>query len=133
MKSCVLDTNIVSFTLREAPEALLYKEHLNQSRVILCFQTVAELRYGAVWSMWGNKKRLELENFFKRQTIVSYSSDLADCWALVMNEARLAGRRLESGDAWIAATALLLNIPLLTHDKDFDKTACPSINVISFV
>ena len=50
----------------------------------------------------------------------------------MMHEARKAGRRLEAGDCWIAATALLLDAPLLTHDKDFDTKACPSLAVIRY-
>ena len=34
-----------------------------------------------------------------------------------------AGRRLNTADAWIAATALMLNCPLASHDGDFDGIA----------
>jgi tRNA(fMet)-specific endonuclease VapC len=34
-----------------------------------------------------------------------------------MVAARRNGRRIETADAWIAATALLYNAPLLTHNK----------------
>ena len=50
-----------------------------------------------------------------------------------MNSARLRGRTYRSRDAWIAATALLLGVPLVTHNgadyvgidgaaRDFPKT-----------
>jgi predicted nucleic acid-binding protein len=34
-----------------------------------------------------------------------------------MVAARRNGRRIETADAWIAATALLYDVPLLTHNK----------------
>jgi predicted nucleic acid-binding protein len=34
-----------------------------------------------------------------------------------MVAARQNGRRIETADAWIGATALLYNAPLLTHNK----------------
>ena len=72
-----------------------------------------------------------MEDFLSSCKTMKYTDELAEKWAIIMKEARQAGRRLESGDAWIAATALLLGIPFLTHDKDFDKNACPSIVVYS--
>jgi predicted nucleic acid-binding protein len=43
--------------------------------------------------------------------------DLVLKWAEVMVTARQSGLRIETADAWIAATALLCNAPLLTHNK----------------
>ena len=41
-------------------------------------------------------------------------------WAIVQMECRNKGRRIEGNDAWIAATALHYDIPLVTHNaKDF--------------
>ncbi len=91
------------------------------------------MRFGALLKKWGNSQRQELENFLNSYQIIEYSTDLTDRCAIVMQEASQAGRRLETGDAWIAATALLLDIPLLTHDKDFDKNACPSISVDTYI
>ena len=47
-----------------------------------------------------------------------------------MAHARVVGRRLEADDAWVAATASLLNLPLLTHDKDFRDLGYPGLTVI---
>lgn len=46
-----------------------------------------------------------------------------------MLDAQRVWQRLEDGDAWIAATAKYLKAPLLTHDKDFDVSACPSLTI----
>ena len=132
MRSYVADTSVASLILRKRPEVSAYRERLEGSRIYLSFQTIAEMRFGALLKNWGGKRRRELEDFLGSYTTLEYTDELADKWAIIMKEARLAGRRLESGDAWIAATALLLDIPLLTHDRDFDQSACPSIIVYSY-
>ena len=63
----------------------------------------------------------EREAWFRRHLtrflIVPSSADLSRKWAEVMVSARQAGRRVETADAWVAATALLYDAPLLTHNK----------------
>lgn len=39
---------------------------------------------------------------------------------------------LEAGDAWIAATAIRFNLPLLTHDKDFIGLNHQQLHAISY-
>ena len=39
-----------------------------------------------------------------------------DRWAKAMNDARFRGRPVAAADAWVAATALLLDVPLVTHN-----------------
>lgn len=131
MIACVLDTSVASFRLDGRPEWEYYRDHLQPTTVeYLAFQTAAEMRFGALNRDWGQKRREELETFLNSLLLVEYTDELCRRWAQVMHEARQAGRRLEAGDAWIAATALLLNVPLLTHDRDFADRAVPSVTVI---
>lgn len=132
MSVCVLDTTVASLLLQTRPELSLYTALLGGTTMVISFQTVAEMRYGALQNNWGKRRKRDLELFLSSMTTVEYSSELADHWATIMQQARKVGRRLEAGDAWIAATSLYLNAPLLTHDKDFDTAACPSITVYCF-
>ena len=47
---------------------------------------------------------------------VPSSRDLILKWAEVMVGSRSVGRRIEVADAWIAATALLYDAPLVTNN-----------------
>jgi predicted nucleic acid-binding protein len=47
-----------------------------------------------------------------------------------MSAAQAAGRRIDCGDAWIAATALLYEVPLLTHNRR-DYLGVPRLLLIS--
>jgi tRNA(fMet)-specific endonuclease VapC len=130
LNPCVLDTTVASLLLDRSPLLALYQPHLEHASLCLSFQTVAEMRFGALKANWGTRRKRSLEQFFTAFHLVVYTDQLSVHWAEVMYEARQAGRRLEAGDAWIAATARYLNAPLLAHDKDFSPAACPSIVVI---
>jgi tRNA(fMet)-specific endonuclease VapC len=77
----------------------------------------AELEQWALLSNWGIKRVEWLRIFLRRFAIVPSSHDLVLKWAEAMVSARRGGRRIETADAWIAATALLYDAPLLTHNK----------------
>jgi tRNA(fMet)-specific endonuclease VapC len=94
------------------------------------FQTVAELWAWAEESRWGAPQRAGLEHFLSRFVVAPYSSDLAQTWARIMTQARRKGRRLEAGDGWIAATAVLYSAPLLTHDSDFVGLEIEGLEVV---
>ena len=91
---------------------------------------MAELRFGALNRRWGAARRLALETFIDSLEVIGYTDELASRWAYVMVESRRAGRRLEAGDAWIAATAHLFGVPLVTHDRDFADKAIASLTVV---
>lgn len=130
--AAVLDTSVVSLIFNRNPLLALYLLHLQNAVWLVSFQTVAEMRFGARKANWGAGRQQDLERFLQRFQIVPYSDALATHWAEVMLEAQRAGLRLEAGDAWIAATARLLNAPLLTHDKDFSPQSCPSVTVYRY-
>jgi predicted nucleic acid-binding protein len=117
MKPIVLDTDVVSFLFKSDTRAQIYLPQLQDRQWFISFMTEAELEQWALLANW-NEKRVEwLRLFLSRFVIVPSSHDLVLKWAEVMVAARRIGRRIETADAWIAATALLYNAPLLTHNK----------------
>ncbi|MCK6533138.1 MAG: PIN domain-containing protein [Polyangiaceae bacterium] len=107
-----------------------YEPHMRGMILAVSFQTVAELWAWAEESRWGNAQRAGLEHFLSRFVVVPYSTELGQTWARVMTAARRKGRRMEAGDAWIAATAVLYAAPLLTHDEDFVGLDIVGLDVI---
>lgn len=49
--------------------------------------------------------------------IAPYNRELYRRWAEVTVAAERRGRRIDCADAWIAATALLYGVPLVTHNR----------------
>jgi len=63
-------------------------------------------------------------------TIVVYQRALCTKWAEVMVAAQSRGYRIERADAWIAATALLYDLPLVTHNRSGYR-GVPDLTIIS--
>jgi tRNA(fMet)-specific endonuclease VapC len=129
---CILDTSIASLLLRKDSRVEHYAPDLIGFRQTLSFQTVAEMREGALLAEWGDKRRADLEAFLRSFVVAPFSDIAAGEWARIRVEGRKNGQRLEAGDAWIAATAAALNGPLLTHDGDFNEKSCPGIRIIRY-
>jgi len=50
------------------------------------------------------------------------NATICENWAKVMYARQKLGRPISSTDAWVAATALFLNVPVVTHNgKDFES------------
>jgi tRNA(fMet)-specific endonuclease VapC len=116
LPAAVADTDVVSLVFRGDTRGDLYRPHLDGHQVTLSFMTVAELRRWALERGWGERRRIELEEYLRRFSVYHSNGDLCDWWAAAMVGARQAGRRIEVADAWIAATALLYGVPLITHN-----------------
>jgi len=63
-------------------------------------------------------RRRELDQFLRKFVVVPADAELSVTWAQAMARARAFGKRLETADAWIVATALRHGLPLVTHDRD---------------
>ena len=136
MSIVLLDTSVVSLLHPNKKNDALrakYEPHMREQTLALCFQTVAELWDWAEANKWGEKSRQGLEAFIRRFLVIPYDYELAKVWARVMEAARSQARRFESGDCWIAATAVYREIPLLAHDRDFVDRSILGLEIVSYV
>jgi tRNA(fMet)-specific endonuclease VapC len=136
MSTVLLDTTVASLLHPKKKDDALrakYEPHMEGQILALSFQSVAELWSWAEENNWGAKQREGLTVFLQRFLVIPYDLDLAQAWAKVGMHCKKIGRRLESGDAWIAATAIRYKIPLLTHDRDHVGLNYPDLQVISYV
>lgn len=113
----VLDTDVVSYLYKRDTRAELYRPHLNDPPFIVSFMSLAELRRWTLERNWGERRKQELEEYLARYFVIHSEDRMCARWAEAMNTARLNGRPIATSDAWIAATALFLDIPLVTHNR----------------
>ena len=92
--------------------------------------TVAELERWALQSHWGVARRGRLNWYLQPYAILPFDRALCTKWAEVMVAAQARGFRIECADAWIAATALLYDLLLVTHNRD-DYRGVPGLKIIS--
>jgi predicted nucleic acid-binding protein len=117
----VVDTDVASFVFKWHPEfAPLYIAVMRGSELVVSFMTLAEMRQGALDANWGPRKRDVLETYLADFSVLHSDSLLCSTWAAIRNESARRGRQINSADAWIAATALVLLAPLVTNNpKDY--------------
>jgi predicted nucleic acid-binding protein len=130
MRWVVLDTDVFSFLLKQDTRANLYAPHLTDAQPCLSFQSVAELRLWTVVRRWGDERRALLEASRAKCLVFPYDDEMSRRWAEISAQRRCAGRPIECGDAWIAATAVRHGASLLTHNPK-DYVDIPGLNVIS--
>lgn len=130
MDFIVLDTSIVSYLFKSDTRGDLYAPHLENKLGFLSFMTMAELDQWADVHNWSQRKRAELETFLQPYTVIESDRALCRQWATVRYQVRRSGHQIETADAWIAATALLYNVPLVTHNRTHFSRV-PGLQVIS--
>ncbi len=79
---------------------------------------------------WGKRRRAQLEAFLEAFVVVHSTLELCRSWGGAMTVARLRGLPILSSDAWVAATALSLSIPLVSNNAA-DYRGLPDLQLIS--
>jgi len=120
----VVDTDVVSYILKRDTRAQPYSQHLTGKIVVMSFMTLAELYRWAEERNWGERRKQQMEQYVRNFVVYGYNRDLCRTWAQVMASAKRKIRKLLCADGWIAATAILYDIPLVTHNRrDFEHVS----------
>lgn len=130
MPAVILDTDVLSFFAKGDTRASLYASDLAGHQFCVCFQTVAELRLWAMVRRWGPARRASLDALLDRLVVLPYDATMPLHWAEVTAHRRRLGRPIDCGDAWIAATAIRHQIPLVSHNSS-DYLDIPGLTVIT--
>lgn len=122
----MLDTNVISESLRPAPESRVL-EWINTQAIetlYLSAISVAELRFGAALLPSGRRKD-KLQNRLEDKLLPLFAGrilplDVAvtKTYAELMSQARMAGRSISTADGYIAATAAANGMIIATRDTN---------------
>ena len=120
----MLDTNVISESLRPTPESNVLDWIDTQAieTLYLSAITVAELRFGAALLPTG-KRKAKLQNSLENKLLPLFADrvlpfDIAvtEAYAEVMSQARIAGKAISTADGYIAATAAANNMIIASRD-----------------
>jgi predicted nucleic acid-binding protein len=123
--SVVVDTMVISWLLDEHSGRLAerYRALIAGRSIMLAFQTTMELRYGALHAGWGELRRRRLERRIAELTVIDSDDELSRICAELRQHCQRIGHPLGSkvhdGDRWVAAAAIRLGLPLVSHDQIF--------------
>jgi tRNA(fMet)-specific endonuclease VapC len=115
----VLDTNAYSDWLRSG----LWDDKISQaSRIIMPMIVIGELFHGFHGGDRFQKNKGILMDFLSEDAVEAVAPDIgiADCFGVFMNYLQRKGTKIPTNDVWIAATAHMCGVTLLSDDAHFD-------------
>ena len=124
----LLDTSVVSLFFANSPQADCYQNAIAGWRAIISFQTQEEALFGAIKGGWGARRMNQLRRHLDQYELIGVSPELIEICAHLRSERESAGHQLKTADAWIAASALLLQCPHAPTDGDFE--GIPELDLI---
>lgn len=120
----LLDTNVMSEPLRQAPEprVIAWIDAQPMETLYLCAITVAELRVGVALLPAGKRRTALHENLEKRVLplfagrVLPFDLPSTQAYAALMAKARKADLAVATGDGYIAAIAAANGFAVATRD-----------------
>ena len=126
--SFLLDTNAVSEWVKPRPNPGLigWMESADEDRIFISVVSLAEIRYG-VERMAVGRRRNRLEDWLQHELplrfearILPVDTKVADAWGKTVSRSEAAGRPISAMDAFLAATAEIHRLTLVTRNvSDF--------------
>lgn len=133
----LLDTTVVSEWVKQRPDpgVIDWVAEVDEDRVFLSVVTLAELRYG-IERLADGKRRKRLDAWLRDELVLRFEGRVlsvdemvADCWGEVVARREAIGRPIGVMDAFIAATANVHSLKLVTrNEKDFKSAVKEVVN-----
>jgi predicted nucleic acid-binding protein len=135
--SFLLDTNVVSEWVKPRPNpgVVAWCASIDEDRTFISVVTLAELRHG-IERLSTGRRRLRLEEWLEHELlsrfdgrILSIDAAIGDAWGKVVARADKDGQPANTMDAFLAATAELHQLTVVTRNiGDFRKLTKSVIN-----
>lgn len=149
MKNIVIDTCAVIHIIKGSPQGMKILEEIakldDSPNIILSVVSRAELESFCLQNKWGQNKVQKLNGFLNGVTTIDINQvdkNLIHAYCLIdgYSKRKLADQegnklvgsahKMGKNDLWIAATAKVIEAPLITTDGDFDHLNGSLLTVI---
>ena len=130
MNAAIVDTDVVSILFKGDSRASGFFGYLAGRLLGISFMTLAELERWSLERHWGLGRRTDFAGYLTRYAVLPVSRELCGQWAKVTFSARRLGRPIQTADAWIAASAIHYQVPLITNNG-VDYAMVEGLSVLS--
>jgi predicted nucleic acid-binding protein len=124
----LLDTNAVSALMRADPRVTAWLARVTESETLrISANTNGEIRYG-LYRLPAGKKRSALDQAFELLLSqlgqwLDVTGEVSELYARIKASLERGGVILPENDLWIAATAVVHTLILVTNDAHFDAVS----------
>jgi predicted nucleic acid-binding protein len=125
----IADTNVVSYLFQNSALGLAYRQLIGVRKMGITGHSIAEIRAGAEMALWGKRRLNEQLRFLDEFSHVPDTREMAEVCGALRGVRSRVGCPIEWADAWAAACALWLDVPLVTHDRDLEGV--PGLRVMT--
>jgi predicted nucleic acid-binding protein len=125
----VADGDVISYMFKRTPLGDAYTELIDSRLTGITLLAVSESRQGVVYGNWGTKKLQELDTFLSDFVLLESNAEIPNVCGGLLGRCKQIGRAVSWPDAWAAATAIWLDVPLVTHDWDVERV--PGLRVLT--
>jgi len=123
MKKYMLDTNVVSYALRQYPVVLEKLKQLPVSALFISSITEGELQFGLARKPNAKVLHDMVKEFLKYVEVLPWNSETAKTYGTMRAHLTNIGKLLSPLDMLIAAHAISVDAVLLTSDSAFNNIA----------
>ncbi len=118
----LLDTNIVSFLVKESYPALRERSRLVlRSEMAVSCVTEGELRYGLARLPREAHLHMLINEFLETVDVLPWDRACAQAYGQLRGQLQSSGEPMGFADTMLAAHALALNVTFVTNDKAFAR------------
>lgn len=132
----VADTVLASALVNarfDAQQADPFRGLIGRRRIVVSFATTSELRLGAIKAGWSELRVRGLERDISRFRVMQPDDDVMLRCAQLRVECKRIGhplaQKVHDSDRWIATTALIRRLELISNDKVFEKA--PGLSLLT--
>lgn len=123
----VVDTDVFSHVIlnprSDDPRARAWRKALASRRMLITFQTRAELLGGARQADWGEARMAHLVSTLARIPVIHSDDEVIEAYATLSAQCRADGHplheKIHTGDRWIAACVIAKQTDLVSGDAIF--------------
>lgn len=133
----LLDTNLISEWIKPRPNSgvVTWTAEADEDRLFISVVTLAELRHG-IDRLAAGRRRDRLDSWLQHdlpnrfgERVLPVTIDVADKWGRIVTKCEALGRPIGVMDAFIAATADVHKLAVVTrNESDFQSAVASMVN-----